>query len=147
MRRLSQVTVAASLAAVVSAVAAACGGSNSNSSLTAPSGTLTNSVFNGTVNPSATTVFTFTVTSPGPVSVTLTSAGPPPTITMGLGIGNPDGSGNCIFLQGGTTQAVASTTTAQLSGNLTASGAYCVAVGDIGNAAGPITFTVVVSHT
>jgi len=66
---------------------------------------------------------------------------------MGLGIGNPDASGNCIFLQGGTTSAVANTTTPQLSGNLTASGAYCVAIGDIGNAAGPITYTIVVSHT
>jgi len=147
MRRLSQVIVAASLAVVVSAVAAACGGSNSNSSITSPSGTLTNDTFNGTVQPGATNVHTFTVTTPGPVSVTMTSAGPPATITMGLGIGNPDGSGNCIFLQGGTTQAVASTTTPQLSGNLTASGAYCVAIGDIGNAAGPITYTIVVSHT
>lgn len=146
MRRLTQVTVAASLAVIVSAVAA-CGGSNSNSTITSPSGTLTNDTFNGTVQPGMTSVFTFTVTTPGSVNVTMTAAGPPPTITMGLGLGNPDGSGNCIFLQGGTTQAIASTTTPQLSGNLTSSGQYCVAVGDIGNAAGPITFTVVVSHT
>ena len=146
MRRLTQVAVAASLAVIVSAVAA-CGGSNSNSNITTPSGTLTNDTFNGTVQPGMTNVHNFTVTTPGSVSVTMTSAGPPATITMGLGIGNPDGSGNCIFLQGGTTSAIASTTTPQLSGNLTASGQYCVAIGDIGNAAGPITYTIIVSHT
>jgi hypothetical protein len=146
MRRLTQVAVAASLAVIVSAVAA-CGGSNSTSNIATPSGTLTNDTFNGTVQPGATNVHNFTVTTPGSVTVTMTAAGPPATITMGLGIGNPDGSGNCIFLQGGTTQAIASTTTPQLSGNLTASGQYCVAIGDIGNAAGPITYTVVVSHT
>ncbi len=66
---------------------------------------------------------------------------------MGLGIGNPDTSGNCIFLSGGTTQAAASTTTPQLSGSLTVSGAYCVEIADVGNAAGPITYTITVSHT
>jgi hypothetical protein len=147
MRRLTQVTVAASLAVVVSAVAAACGGSSNTSNITAPSGTLTTETFTGTVNPGTTKVHTFTVATPGSVSVTMTAAGPPATITMGLGIGNPDASGNCIFLSGGTTQAIASTTTPQLSGNLTASGLYCVAIGDIGNAAGPITYTIVVSHT
>lgn len=147
MRRLTQVTVAAGLAVVVSAIAAACGGSNNTSNITTPSGTLTTETFNGTVQPGATNVHKFTVTTPGSVSVTMTAAGPPATITMGLGIGNPDASGNCIFLSGGTTQAIANTTTPQLSGNLTASGQYCVAIGDIGNAAGPITYTIVVSHT
>jgi hypothetical protein len=146
MRRLTQVTVAASLAVVVAAVAA-CGGSNSTSNITSPSSAVTTETFTGTVQQSSTNVHNFTVASPGSVSVTMTSAGPPATITMGLGIGNPDASGNCIFLQGGTTAAVASTTTPQLSGNLTASGTYCVAIGDIGNAAGPITYTIVVSHT
>lgn len=147
MRRLSKVIVAASLALVVAAVAAACGGSNSTSSVSSPSGTLTTQTFTGTVQPGQTVVNDFTVTTPGSVSVTMTAAGPPATITMGLGIGNPDSSGNCIFLSGGTTAAVASTTTPQLTGNLTASGLYCVAIGDIGNAAGPIAYTVVVSHT
>jgi hypothetical protein len=147
MKGLTKLTVAASLAVVVSA-AAACGGSSSNSSaITSPSATLTTETFTGVVQPGSSKVHTFTVTTPGQVSVTMTAAGPPPTIAMGLGLGNPDASGNCIFLSGGTTQAVASTTTPQLSGNLTASGAYCVAIGDIGNAAGPITYTITVSHT
>jgi hypothetical protein len=145
MRGLRYTTVAASL--VVASAVAACGGSSNNSSIAAPSATLTTETFTGVVQPGASKVHTFTVTSPGQVSVTMTAAGPPPTIQMGLGIGNPDANGNCIFLSGGTTQAVASTTTPQLSGTLTASGAYCVAIGDIGNAAGPITYTINVSHT
>jgi len=79
------------------------------------------------------------------VSVTLVSAGPPSTITMGLGIGNPSSTGVCAFLSGGTTVTQAGTT-AQLSGSL-AAGSYCVAVVDVGNAAGPITYTVTVAHT
>ena len=146
MRRLTHVVIAASLAGAVSAVAA-CGGSNSNSTIAGPSSTLTTETFNGVVQQGTQNVHKFTVTTPGQVSVTMTSAGPPATITMGLGIGNPDANGNCIFLSGGTTQAVASTTTPQLSGNLTASGSYCIAIADIGNAAGPITYSISVSHT
>jgi hypothetical protein len=77
----------------------------------------------------------------------MTQAGPPPTITMGLGIGNPDNSGNCIFISGGVTNQAVAGTTPQLQGTLTVSGAYCVAIGDIGNAAGPITYAITVSHT
>jgi hypothetical protein len=146
MRRLTHVTVAASLAVVAAAVAA-CGGSSNTSNVTSPSATVTTETFTGTVQPGATNVHTFMVTTPGQVTVTMTAAGPPSTITMGLGLGNPDASGNCIFLSGGTTQAIANATTPQLSGNLTASGAYCVAIGDVGNAAGPITYSIAVSHT
>jgi hypothetical protein len=146
MRRLRYIIVGATLTLAATG-AAACGGSSSTSNIAAPTGTVVTETFTGTVQQSATNVHSFMVTTPGSISITLTSAGPPPTITMGLGIGNPDASGNCIFLSGGTTQAIASTTTPQLSGNLTSSGAYCVAIGDIGNAAGPITYTIAVSHT
>ena len=147
MSGLRQTIIAGSLAALSSAGIAACGGSNSSSNVISPSAAVVTENFTGTIQPGGFKVWTFTVTSPGSVSVTMTSAGPPPTITMGLGIGNPDNSGNCIFLSGGTTQAVASATTPQLSGNLTASGAYCVEIADVGNAAGPITYTIAVSHT
>ena len=146
MRRLTQTGVAAGLSVVV-ASAVACGGSSNTSNIVSPSATVTTETFTGTISPGTSKVHTFTVTAPGTVSVTMTAAGPPSTITMGLGIGNPDANGNCIFLSGGTTQAIASTTTPQLTGTLTASGAYCVAIGDIGNAAGPITYSISVSHT
>ena len=144
MRRVAQTVVAAGLLVVV-ASAAACGGSNNSSSVVAPSATLTNDVFNGVVQVSGTNVHNFTVNTPGSLSVTLTSTSPQTTLFMGLGIGTPNGSGGCTFIQ--TTQAPASTTTAQLSGSVTASGQYCVAIGDLGNAAGPITYSITVSHT
>jgi hypothetical protein len=134
---------------LIAVVAAACGGSSASpSSVTTTPATVTTETFTGTLQVGTQKVHTFTVTTPGAISVTMTAAGPPPTITMGLGLGNPDASGNCIFLSGAVnTQAVASTTTPHLSGTLTASGAYCVTIADIGNAAGPITYSIAVSHT
>src|SRR3954471_15020093 len=146
MTGLRHIIVTTTLA-VAAISAAACGGSSSTSNIAAPTGTVTTDTFTGTVQQSGTNVHSFMVTTPGSISVTLTAAGPPSAITMGLGIGNPDASGNCIFLSGGTTQAIANPTTPQLSGSLTSSGAYCVAIGDIGNAAGPITYSITVSHT
>jgi hypothetical protein len=64
---------------------------------------------------------------------------------MGLGIGTPSATGTCALLSGATTAATASTT-AQLTGTLGA-GSYCVEVLDVGNAAGPIAYTVTVAHT
>ena len=132
---------------LMAAMAAACGGSSASPSAVAISTTVTTENFGGTLQVGAQKVHTFMVTSPGAISVTMTAAGPPATITMGLGLGNPDSAGNCIFLSGATAQAIASTTTPQLSGTLTSSGTYCVAIADIGNAAGPITYTIAVSHT
>jgi len=132
---------------LLAVLASACGGSTTSPTTIGADATVSTQTFVGTVQPGGQMVHTFTVTTPGTVTVTMTQAGPPPTITMGLGIGNPDANGNCIFLTGGTTQAIASTTTPQLQGTLTASGAYCVAIADVGNAAGPITYSLTVSHT
>ena len=137
--------IAGVIALAASAFAAACGGSSNPSTVTAPTGTVTTDTFNGTVQPGGSSINPFTVTVGGTVSVTLVSAGPPSTITMGLGIGNPSSTGTCSFLSGGTTVTQAGST-AQLSGTL-AAGSYCVAVVDVGNAAGAITYTVTVAHT
>ena len=146
MRHFANAIVVFSVAAA-GAAAAACGGSSNSSSIVAPTATVTTETFNGTVDPGQFKIHSFTVSTPGTITVTMTAAGPPATITMGLGLGNPDSNGNCLFLSGGTTQAPASTTTPQLSGTLTTSGAYCVEIADIGNAAGTITYSIAVSHT
>jgi hypothetical protein len=126
-------------------MATACGGSSSNtSSVLAPTGTLVTDTFSGTVQPGGVDFNPFTITTGGTVNVTLVSAGPPPTITMGLGIGTPS-AGTCVLLSGASTAATASST-AQLTGTLSA-GSYCVEVLDVGNAAGPIAYTVAVAHT
>jgi len=143
--RLRAVQFAAAIALAAStAFAAACGGSNSSSNVTAPTGTVTTDTFNGTVQIGGTSVNNFTVTVAGSVSVTLVSTAPQTTLTMGLGIGNPSSTGTCSFLSGGTT-TTAAMSTAQLTGTLSAGS--CVAVVDVGNAAGPITYTVTVAHT
>src|SRR5689334_21872929 len=137
------------LAAGAACGLAACGGSTSSAnSIAAPSATVTTETFTGVVPVGSFKIHTFTVTTPGAISVTMTAAGPPPTITMGIGLGNPDANGNCVFIAGAVNNAaVASTTTPHLQGTLTASGAYCVEIGDVGNAAGPITYSISVSHT
>jgi hypothetical protein len=125
-------------------MAAGCGGSSSTPSVLAPTGTLVTDTFSGTVQPGGLDFNSFTVTTGGTVNVTLVTAGPPPTITMGLGIGTP-GAGTCALLSGASTAATAGST-AQLTGTLNA-GSYCVEVLDVGNAAGPIAYTVTVAHT
>jgi hypothetical protein len=62
---------------------------------------------------------------------------------MGIGVGTIVG-GTCQLLSGGSTQGVAGTTP-QLSGQINA-GAYCVMIYDVGNATGPVTYAVTVSH-
>jgi hypothetical protein len=130
--------------ALVLIAAAACGGSSSSPAVLTPTGTTTTDTFNGIVSVGGVSINNFTITVGGAVSVTLLSAGPPPTITMGLGIGTPS-AGTCALLSGGSTLTTPGTT-AQLSGNL-AAGLYCVEVVDVGNAAGPISYTVSVAHT
>ncbi|HXK11083.1 MAG TPA: hypothetical protein VMT70_15655 [Vicinamibacteria bacterium] len=140
MTRLVQLTAALALAAAV----AACGGSSTASTLTAPSGILVTDTFNGTVPVAGLDFHAFTVTTGGTVNITLLAAGPPPTITMGLALGTPSGT-TCALISGaGTTTAAG--TTSQLTGSL-AAGAYCVEVFDVGNAASPISYTVAVAHT
>lgn len=140
MTRLLRIAVGAA----VVATAAACGGVTSTSPIAASGPTVTET-FTGTVQPlGPPDVHTFTVSSPGQVAVTMTAAGPPPTIWMSISLGNPDPSGNCIAI---TSTQLPASTTPQLSGAVTSSGAYCVSVADFGNALQAITYSVTVSHT
>jgi len=138
MKRLAVIALAA--------LAAACGGSSTSPSTTASTGTVVTETFTDTVAVGGTSVKNFTVTTPGTINITLVSTSPQTTLTMGLGLGNPGAGGICSFISGATTTTPAGTT-AQLSGSIGTSGAYCVAVVDIGNAAGPITYVVTVAHT
>ena len=77
------------------------------------------------------------------MNVILTAAGPPATIFMGLGIGTPSGT-TCTLLSGGSLATPAGSL-AQLSGTAQA-GTYCIAVYDVGNQTGDITYSVTVTH-
>ena len=135
----------------LSAMAAACGGASTTSSVTTPSGTVITETFNGVLNPPVngvlqTNVYPFTVTvGGGNINITLLSAGPPPTIQLGLGLGNPSSTGACSLIPGFSLQTAASTT-AQIPATGAPAGAYCVAVIDVGNVLQPVSFTVTVAH-
>jgi len=137
----------ATLVAALTFGAAACGGGDSPSTLTAPTAptaTIISENFTGTVAVSGNDAHTFTVAlSGGQVNATLTAAGPPSTIFMGLGIGTPSGS-TCTLLTNGSVVTPAGTT-AQLTGTLSA-GSYCVMVFDVGNQTAPVTYAVTVNH-
>jgi hypothetical protein len=141
MTRLIQFTTAIVLAATV----AACGGSSNTTSVVAPTGTLVTDTFTGTVQLLGVDSHNFTVTTGGnSINATLVLAGPPATITMGLGIGTPSSTGACSLL---TSVLTAPGSTAQLNPTGAPAGTYCVVVGDVGNAAVPIAYTVTVAHT
>jgi hypothetical protein len=123
--------------------AAAC--NNDSSSLTAPTNppTITDGPFTGTVDVMGTgPAHNFVVSQPGDVQITLSQAGPPPTITEGLGVGSP--TGTTCPLTVGQTKAAASLT--PLDVGALAAGTYCVVIFDVGNQAGPITYSLTVTH-
>jgi hypothetical protein len=85
---------------------------------------------------------TFTASQNGQVVVTLTTAGPPATIPMGIGVGTPNGT-SCTLLPGASTVTTAGGS--MLMGEVSG-GTLCVDVYDVGNATGPVSYTVSVSH-
>jgi hypothetical protein len=148
------VRIAGVLALAASAVfAASCGGSSDQTTVTAPTGTVVTDTFNGTLNPPVngvlqTNVHMFTVTTAGgSINITLLSAGPPATIQVGMGLGNPSATGTCSLIPGFVLSQTSAGSTAQLSGTGAPAGAYCVAIGDIGNVLQAITYTITVAHT
>ena len=126
------------------ASATACTGNNNTSTTTTtPTVTRTTDTFTGTVQVRGSDFHSFPVTQAGQVDVTLTVAGPPPTIAMGLDVGAPNATA-CVAFAGASANVQAGTA-AQLSGVISA-GTVCVQVRDIGNATGPVSYTVTVTH-
>ena len=134
------------LALVLLVAATACTGNNSTSSTattTPTTVTRTTDTFTGTVQVRGSDFHSLPVAQAGQVDVTLTVAGPPSTIAMGLDVGSPNASA-CVPFAGGSANVVAGSV-AQLSGVLSA-GTICVQVRDIGNATGPVSYTVTILH-
>jgi hypothetical protein len=122
---------------------------NSTTPTTPTAPTITEPAFAGTLSVGQTKVFLFNVTQLGPLTVTLTAAGPPANVTIGLSLGNP------TFSTAGTTctpitqtfSAQVGVSAPQISGTTTTTGAYCLAVIDLGNLTADTTFSVTVAHT
>jgi hypothetical protein len=132
------------LALVLFVAATACTGNNTTSTATTtPTVTRTTDTFTGTVQVHGSDFHSLPVAQVGQVDTTLTVAGPPSTIAMGLDVGSPNGSA-CVPFAGASANVQAGSA-AQLSGVISA-GTICVQVRDIGNATGPVSYTVTVLH-
>jgi hypothetical protein len=130
---------------VLLALALAAAGCGSDPSFVTPTNppTITDGPFTGTVEMNGNgPSHSFVVTRPGGVQVTLSQAGPPPTITVGLGVGSP--TGETCSLTIGRASVMASLTPIDV-GTL-AAGTYCVVIFDVGNQAGPLTYSLTVFH-
>ncbi len=147
MRVITGFVIAAAVAA--SAVGCMSGGNNGNGLIPVP-GTppQKTEVFSGTVAVGGSSYFAFTVANVGDLSVTMTSAGPPSTVVMGIGLGL--GTATTCQLQiaknaaaGDAPQIAAS----QVPASSSLGTSYCVGIGDVGNATGPVTFSITVIHT
>ena len=131
---------------------AACSGSDTSTSTTAPSASALPAAveaFSGTLQPQGTNLHTFTVAQTGYVEVTLIgvvpqfAAGPSAPVTVGLGIGTPSGTGTCLVLYQVNAKAGSA---AQIIGTATA-GPDCLSIFDVGNLTQPVNYTVTVAHS
>jgi hypothetical protein len=133
-------------AVLVAASGVAClSGSNNGNGLIPVLGTppQKTEVFSGSIDKGGTMFFAFAVANVGDLSVTLTSAGPPSTIVMRIGLG----IGSTTTCQVQLTKDTAAGDSSAIVVSQVPSSSYCVGIGDIGNATGPVTFTITVVHT
>jgi len=145
--RVSGVSIAALLA--VAALLPACQSSdNSNNTPLQPTVVeppRSTKTFSGTVAVLGQNRHDFTTLQNGTVDITLTAASPPDGIVLRLGLGQPSttDSVTCTNQFGISTDTKAGTAP-QISLPAPA-GAYCIAVLDIGQATGPVNYTVAVT--
>jgi hypothetical protein len=133
-------------AAVVAASGVACmSGSNNGNGLMPVLGTppQKTEVFTGSIGVGGTMFFAFAVANVGDLTVTLTSAGPPATVVMRIGLG----LGTTTSCQIQVTKDTAAGDVSTIAASQVSSASYCIGIGDIGNATGPVSFTITVVHT
>jgi len=104
--------------------------------------------FNGTLQPQGTDLYLFSVARAGYVEVTLLAIGPPRTVSVGLGIGRLDDTGTCavIPIPGVNPVTAQAGPAAQVTGQVTNYGTFCVTIYDVGNLSGPTLYTMTVAH-
>jgi hypothetical protein len=131
------------LVAVCALGVAACGGDSPSGTVTTPTVTRTTDTFSGTVQVGGSAFHSFPVSQTGTIDVDLTAASPPANVALGVAIGTP-GEAGCTPLAGASGTVVAAPTP-QLTG-VTTGGTLCVQVRDVGQATGPVAYTVTVTH-
>jgi hypothetical protein len=132
--------IAAVVAAALTLVMAACSDPTPPVAPTPVPATITE-VFTGTLLVAGNNMIPFTVQHVGALKVSLTSVDP--SAALGLGIGTPS-TGVCTPFQSAN---VVPGGPPVLSGTATISGAFCVAIYDIGNMVEPVNYTVTVQHS
>jgi len=120
----------------------ACNNNSTSGTVSAPTTTRTTDTFSGTVQVGSSVFHSFPVAQPGTTDVTLTTTSPSSTV-MGLAVGTT-GDGGCTPLAGASSNVVAGSTP-QITG-LTTTGTLCVQIRDIGQATGPVSYTITVTH-
>jgi hypothetical protein len=133
---------------VFAVLAAGCGGSVVQPTPVEPGPPTALEAFSGTLQPQGTNVYSFNVAKAGYVEVTLLAIGPAATTTVGLGIGMPNGSAACAIIPvTGVNPVMAQAgTSAQIPGQLTNSGSFCVSIYDVGTLDGPVLYTLTIAH-
>ena len=134
--------VSAVIGAAVASVSVGCGGDNS--SPTAPSATVVNERFLGTLAPSGSNTHAFRVAAAGTLEIVLTAVSPDAAVSLGVAVGTWNGS-VCTVV---TANQNARQNTLAVSGNALV-GDFCVQVFDSGKipANGTTNYTLQVNHT
>jgi hypothetical protein len=124
--------------------AGACNNSSTNSTSPTPATPSKTETFAGAVPVGGSSFNNFVVALSGEVITSLTAAGPPATIFMGVGIGTPTATTcphtvteNRAGIQAGPNP---------IGDFMLNAGTYCIDIFDIGNAQGPVTYSVTVAH-
>jgi hypothetical protein len=133
---------------VLALLAAGCGEAPVQPTPVAPGPPTVLESFSDMLQPQGTNHYRFNVEKAGYVEVTLLAIGPPPTTTVGLGIGKIGGSTTCSIIPvAGVNPVMAQAgTSAQIPGQLTNSGTFCVSIYDVGTLDGPVVYTLTIAH-
>jgi len=119
--------------------------SSTSSTPTTPTAPTTSEAFAGTVPVAGSAFYSFNIAVNGTVNVTLNSVsgpGVPASVQLGIGIGTPAGT-DCTVTSSVTAGAG---TAPQLTGTF-GPGLFCVRIYDVGNLAGPATFSTTIAHS
>jgi hypothetical protein len=141
MRKLLGAFLLASLAAA----AAAC--DNGGVELVAPDQATTTSTFSADVAKGGTNIFTFATSAAGEITIRLTrdvTADGLSTLLL-VGLGTPQSDGTCSVPTGAVAALQTGTTTTSATIRTAGFGQFCVTVTDANNA-GPVSYTIEVTH-
>ena len=141
MRSLMPRAAIVSVLVPFACAAAGCGNNQTTTPTTPTTPTSVTETFSGTVTKNGAVTHTFTSSAAGTVQATLTSLSPDSSIAIGLSLGTWNGATCAIVLA--NDKAIL---TSVVTGTVSAVGALCVRLYDVGNLSGPASYEVLVTH-